>query len=150
MLALAELEELLLEPDAPDGPPVDEGDALDDVAFVPFRRIALRCRARISALGPGGRRQSHTHHKAREGLRARVVRVDHADAALAARVDVVEPEGRVDVLREDRHGLDGRVRAVARQAEVRVEAVRRGDGLVDRQAWLRERRLGRAVVALRD
>ena len=88
-----------------------------------------------------------TYSETDQRLAGGVVDVDAADAALAAGVGVVEPDG---VVVRDRDGEGGDRGAVARVAEAGVEAV---DGLVDvvrGDAGGGEHRLDRGVVSQRD
>ncbi len=124
---------------------VADADAEVEVA-VPFRRIALRYTG-ISNFFARHRVSARTHDEPVERLSARLVYVDAANTAEGARRDVVEPDR---VVRRDRHREVRDGRAVVRRAEARVEPVDRRVRVVCGDARRRERRLGRAVVALGD
>ena len=91
-----------------------------------------------------------TYNKTCQRFARAFVVVDHTDAALPTRVEVVEPHGLVHVLREHGDSEDGDRGAVARVAEARVEAIDSNVCVMRGIAGPGERRLRRGVVAQRD
>lgn len=123
-------------------------EEIEAVDSEPLSRLAFRCTLHSTQAAREGK--ADTHGEALERLVARRVRVDDADAALRARVRVVEPHRLVHVLLENGHREDRDCGAVPRVAEGRVESVQ-GDVEVMRTDTRRGKRgLRRGVVALRD
>lgn len=133
----------------------------DDVAFVPFRRIAFRYKtSHTTPLATAythisfkkrtekKRKENSTHSKPIQRLRRALIDINAPNAALRTRRVLIEPY-RGGVVR-DGH-LERRDRgAVVGGARAGVEAVERGVVVVLRDAWRGEYRLDHVVCAVRD
>ena len=91
-----------------------------------------------------------TYNETCQCLARALVVVDHTDAALPTRVEVIEPHGLVHILREHGDSEDGDRGAVACVAEARVEAIDSNVCVMRGCARRRERVLRRGMVAQRD